>query len=146
MKLSPHFTLEEFTYSQTAARLGIDNLPTPEIIEQLKLTAKLCEDIRALTGHPIFVSSGYRCPALNKAVGGASKSQHMLGEAADIRCPAFGSPRDLALLIEKHKLALKIDQVILEFGQWVHVSQAKRPRFMALTIRSSKEGYLPGIV
>ena len=70
-KISSHFDLSEFTTSQTAARRSIDNTPPPDVIERLKHTAQWLEGVRTLLGVPIIISSGYRSPALNKAVGGA---------------------------------------------------------------------------
>jgi uncharacterized protein YcbK (DUF882 family) len=77
--------------SQTAARMGIDNTPTPEILKNLRIMAAKLEEIRSLLGVPVLVSSGYRCPALNKAVGGSKGSAHLLGLAADITAPSFGT-------------------------------------------------------
>lgn len=123
MRLSPHFTLEELTFSQTAARRGIDNTPTPEVLENLKRTALGLEGIRILLGVPIIVSSGYRSPALNAAVGGSKSSQHMTGEAADFTAPGFGSPR--AVVDRMTDAHIEYDQCIVEFGRWVHVSFVK---------------------
>ena len=92
--LTPNFTLEEFTFSETATRLGIDNTPSPEIAEELKRTAEMLEQIRAiLGGRPVRISSGYRCLPLNRQVRSADTSAHILGQAADFTVPQFGSPR-----------------------------------------------------
>lgn len=147
MKLTQHFTLEEFTLSQTAVRANIDNTPLPEVIEVIQKTAEGLEKIRKLTGgKSIQISSGYRCRFLNNIVGGSPKSQHIRGEAADIICPSYGTPLELAILISDNMKELGIDQVILEFGRWVHVSFSDSPQYEALTIRSRAEGYLPGIL
>lgn len=133
MNLTPHFTLEEMTASQTAARLGLDNTPPPEMIAALKRTAQLLEEVRALLGgRPLLVSSGYRGPAVNRAVGGAPNSAHMLGCAADFSCPSFGSPLDICRKIAASDIAF--DQVIHEFRAWVHIAWAPVPRRMLLTI------------
>jgi hypothetical protein len=120
MFLSPNFTLEEFTTSETAYRKRIDNTPTPLVLAQLKKTAKGAELVREILKNPIFISSGYRSPALNKFIGGASKSQHVEGKAIDFTCPAFGTPRQI---VEKLKSSgVEFDQLILEFDRWVHIS------------------------
>lgn len=134
MNLSPHFTLAEFTQSQTAVRLGIDNNPPSDVIENLKRTAMCLEAVRTYLGKPITISSGYRSPRLNKAVRGAAKSQHVTGHAVDFICPAFGTPAEIvkALL----KAGTVFDQLILEFppNGWVHMSVTDRPRKQALII------------
>jgi zinc D-Ala-D-Ala carboxypeptidase len=132
MNLTPHFTLEELTASQSAARLGLDNTPPPEMLATLKRTAQLLEEVRALLGKPVLVSSGYRAPAVNRAVGGAQNSAHMLGCAADFSCPSFGSPLDICRAIVRSDIAF--DQVIHEFRAWVHIAWAPSPRKMVLTI------------
>src|SRR3569833_46377 len=96
-QLSPNFKLSEFLVSQTAARQGIQNVPSAAEVANLeKLCLNVLEPVRTvLGGKPIFISSGFRCPALNKAVGGAPNSDHQLGQAADITCAGFGSVRDI---------------------------------------------------
>jgi len=136
MKLTDHFTLAELTHSQTADRLGLDNTPPPDIITRLVATAHGLEMIRTLVQCPLIVSSGYRSPGVNAAVGGAKASQHMTGRAADITAPWFGPPKRLMDAIIKAKLPF--DQCILEFagqgGGWVHVSWADKPRGQALVV------------
>lgn len=127
MRLSNNFSLWEMTRSQTAARKGIPNSPSSEEIRALEsLCLHVLQPIRDHFG-PVNVNSGYRGPALNSAIGGSHRSQHMSGEAADIE--VFGvSNLDLAKWIEKSKLPY--DQLILEFHDpyagpnsgWVHVS------------------------
>lgn len=132
MKLSEHFTLAELTASQSAARLGLDNTPPVAIVDALRKTAQLLEQVRALLGKPIIVSSGYRAPQVNRAVGGAANSAHMLGCAADFACPAFGSPLEVAREIAQSDIAY--DQLIHEFRAWVHIAWSPQPRRMVLTI------------
>jgi len=133
MNLSSHFTLDEFTTSQTAARLGLDNTPPPEVMPALLKTAQGMEAVCVrLGGAPISVSSGYRSPAVNKAVGGSANSQHTKGEAVDFICPRFGSPADVAAALRGS--GIEYDQLILEFGRWVHISFSDKPRHMALEI------------
>jgi zinc D-Ala-D-Ala carboxypeptidase len=136
MKLSTHFTLAEFTTSQTAARRGIDNTPPPEVMAALHRTALGLEMVRALIQAPIQITSGYRSPALNKAVGGSARSQHTRGEAADIVAPGFGTPSDLVRAIVGHP-EIAFDQCILEFGSWCHISFTDKPRRQALIIDRS---------
>ena len=126
MNLSKSFTLNELTKSQEATRLGIENIPNEEHIENLKI---LCENIlqplRDYYGMPVSVSSGYRSVALCEAVGSSSKSQHTKGQAADFEI--FGvSNKDVADFIVQN---LEYDQCILEFWNendpnsgWVHCS------------------------
>lgn len=135
IRLSEHFTLAELTVSETAARRGIDNTPPPSALANLVRLAAMLENIRALIGKPIIVTSGYRSPIVNEMVNGATGSAHLTGRAADIIAPAFGTPLELARAIEAARLPL--DQVIHEFGRWVHVSipaDRAEPRQMALTI------------
>lgn len=126
MRLSTHFTLAEFTVSQTASRLGIDNAPTPEALENLKLVAQGLEGVRILLGCPIIISSGYRCLELNRAIGSKDSSQHVKGQAVDFTVPGYGSPRQVMDRIID--AGIEFDQAILEFadpvagGGWVHMS------------------------
>ena len=143
-KLSEHFTLEEMILSQTAARKDIDNTPTPGIVANLRLTVATLEEIRTLLGVPILVSSGYRSPALNKTVGGSKTSAHMQGLAADFTAPGFGTVLQVARKISASKIAY--DQLIYEFGSWVHIGLSTGPpRRQNLSIFTGT-GYLPGII
>jgi hypothetical protein len=121
MNLSTHFTLEEMTASQTAARNGIDNTPPADVIENLKRTAAGLEQVRiVLNANAIKISSGYRCPDLNAAVGSKPTSQHITGQAADFTCAAFGRPQAIMRAILASRL--DFDQLIHEFDAWVHIS------------------------
>jgi hypothetical protein len=129
--LSTHFTLEELTGSSTAVRLGIDNAIPAELLSNLQNVATGLELVRALLGNiPMSIDSGYRCAALNKAVGGASDSAHMQGYAADFICPSFGVPLDIVKAIQAS--AIQFDQLIQE-GTWVHISFDPRTRMEVLT-------------
>jgi zinc D-Ala-D-Ala carboxypeptidase len=130
MRLSPHFFLSEFTDSNYATRHGIKNLPSPNIIGNLKTLAEALERVRSLLGYPISISSGYRNPELNRGIGGASHSAHLYGYAADFICPAFGTPKEIVKLIKNS--GIKYDQVICE-GNWVHASIEPRMRQQTLT-------------
>lgn len=146
MNLSPHFTLDELTVSETAARLGLDNTPPEDVLSNLKWLADTLEQIRWLLGYPIIVSSGYRSPAVNKAIGGSRNSAHMRGLACDFICPKFGTP--LAVAKEIAGSVIQFDQLIHEFGRWVHIGLSDNPRRELLTARriDGKTHYLQGIV
>jgi len=131
--------------SQNAARLNINNTPSVMVINRLKNTCEHIERIRELTEKPILVSSGYRSFNLNKAIGGSLNSQHVFGEAADITCPSYGTPFELARLIKENILELEVDQLIYEFRSWVHVSFARNPRHQVLTISEMGNWYKPGL-
>lgn len=123
MNLSEHFTLDELVASQTAARRGIDNRPSAQVTANLTRLAGTLERVRALVGKPLTISSGYRCPELNKWIGGAASSAHVLGLAADINCAGL-SPKALALLIRESDI--EYDQLIYE-GTWVHLGLSAAP-------------------
>jgi zinc D-Ala-D-Ala carboxypeptidase len=129
MKLSPNLNLSEVTNSITAKRLGIDNTPIPEHLNNLKLLAeKIFEPIRKHFKKPIRVSSGYRSKALNDATPGASKtSQHSTGEALDLDQDGMNNKITNKMVFDFIKDNLEFDQLIWEFGtdinpDWVHVS------------------------
>ena len=143
MYLSAHFDLAEFTTSQTAERLGINNTPDDEIIDNLRFLASMMEEIRLLLGKPITITSGYRSPKLNAAIRGSASSQHMKGLAADFICTAYGTPYEVADEIARSNL--NFDQLIYE-GQWVHVSVSDQPRHDILTAKFNPLRYIKGIV
>jgi zinc D-Ala-D-Ala carboxypeptidase len=125
MRLSENFSLEELTASETAARKGIDNTPSEEVINNLKRLAAALQEVRALLNHrAILVSSGYRSPELNQAVGGSATSDHCKGLAADFICPSYGTPNDIVRAIAASGLSFK--QVIREFDRWVHLCDSRR--------------------
>jgi zinc D-Ala-D-Ala carboxypeptidase len=138
MKLSTFFTLQEFLVSETGERLGIDNTPPPAVLERLKFTARMLDGVRSLLGKPVIITSGYRSPALNLAVGGSKTSQHMRGEAADFICPGFGAPIDVCRAIAEPRDGIEVpfDQLIYEHS-WVHISfvENRAPRREVLTLR-----------
>lgn len=142
MNLSEHFTLEEFVRSGKARVLSIANTPGTELLPAMRRTCDGLERILLIVESPIILLSGYRSHELNTLVGGSATSQHMRGEAADIICPGFGAPVDLARHIHSHKEGIAYDQLIIE-GTWVHVSFALKPRLMALT--KTADGYVQGI-
>lgn len=149
MKLTAHFTLDELTASNKADELGIDNTAPPEIVPRLVLVAEMLERIRAHLGVPVIVSSGYRCAALNEAVGGVPTSDHPQGHAADIEAPAFGSATAVAQALAPLVSVLGIGQIILEGvagRQWVHVSTHEPEKPVNRVITITDAGVVPGIV
>ena len=130
-----YFTIEELTRSTTARLRGIDNTPSQLVIDNLTaLVDNVLDPLREAWGKPIRVNSGYRCRALNKAVGGVPASQHMRGEAADITGGSTEANRELYSLL-KH-LNLPVDQAINEYDfRWIHVSYGPRHRRHFFAIR-----------
>lgn len=126
MKFPPHFSSEELTRSQTATRNEIDNSPDDKqlnnlvrlawFLESLRMRVRMMLDKRSV----IIVSSGFRCEKLNLIIGGSKTSAHMKGLAADITCPDL-TPLELAEFIRDNMADEGFDQVIHEFGRWVHV-------------------------
>jgi hypothetical protein len=152
VRLSQNFTIQEYIKSQTALRQGIDNTPTEEHMgNATALFRNVVQKIRDNFGVTV-INSGYRGEALNKAVGGSSKSQHCKGEAVDIECP--GVPNyDIAKWIEQN---LDFDQLILEFytpgipdSGWVHVSyksEGNRKSVLTAMKENGKTVYKPGLI
>ena len=146
MNLSPNFTVAELTRSQTAVRRGIDNSPPPAVVLALRtLCREVLEPLRARVGGPLVINSGYRSALLNRAIGGAATSQHVLGEAVDIERPGI---TNMALAQAVLAAGIPFDQLILEAWNpaavgsgWVHVSyRAGRLRRQVLTARVGKGG------
>lgn len=136
MQLTKHFSLEELTVSQAAARTGISNQPSPEVLDNLTYTATQMELVRDLLGAPINVNSAYRSPEVNKLVKGAKNSQHVEGKAVDFISPSFGTPRQIVEKIKGSNIVY--DQLIHEFNSWVHISFIKQgSRRQTLTIDSN---------
>lgn len=120
MQLSKHFALDELVFSQTAARLGIDNLPNAQVLANLRHLAAQLELVRSALGNAaLVISSGYRCAALNAAVHGARNSAHLTGLAVDFTAPRFGTVLETARAVAACQVPF--DQVIYEFGSWVHL-------------------------
>ncbi len=143
-KLSEHFTLAEAIYSPTATNKGIDNTPTPDALERMKFTAIRMEAVRQVLGNrSIYVTSWYRGPTLNSAIGGVKNSQHSRGEAVDFICQGYGNPKQICKALIDAKDVLQYDQLILE-PTWVHISFVPtNPRLNELTKMST--GYTQGI-
>lgn len=153
MRLSKNFTLAEFTKSQTALRLDLDNNPSEEHLEAAQMLFDyVVQPVRDHFG-PTVINSGYRGPELNKAVGGSSRSQHCKGEAVDIECP--GVPN--AEVAEWIRENLSFDQLILEFytvgipdSGWVHVSyvdpDSNRKSVLTALKENGKTAYKVGLI
>ena len=142
MNLSPNFTLEEMTASESAVRHGIDNTPPNEVLMNLRRLALFLEDVRKAIGIPLHINSAYRSPEANKIVGGKATSQHCKGTAADLKVKGMTPDQVVKAII---KAGLPYDQVIREFDSWTHVSisntKDEKPRKMALII--DKNGTRP---
>lgn len=140
MKLTQNFRLEEFLVSETAARFGIDNTPTHEVIDNLKRLASVLEDVRARLGKPIIITSGYRSPALNAVIPGSSRnSMHQQGLAVDFISPTYGTPYEICKAISETNI--EFDQLIHEFGNWVHFGLSNEPpRKQLLTAKRGSVG------
>lgn len=129
MNLSPHFSLEEFT---ATIHRNINNTMPQGLLANATKTCEMLERIRAhlaiVKGNDvaILISSGYRCKALNDAVGSSDTSDHLQALAADWIAPSFGTPYDICMALAPQFSNLDIGQIIHEFGRWVHTG-AKPP-------------------
>ena len=135
VNITPHFTLEELTASETAERNGWDNTPGEAEQANLKRLANLLEQVRALVNKPVMVNSAYRSKKVNDAVGSKDTSQHRLGCAADIRVPGMTPDQVCRAVIAS---GIAYDQIIREFDRWTHISvpntESTPPRKQALII------------
>ena len=143
MNLTPHFTLGEMTKSQTALRLGLDNNPDPDGVKTLRtLCEQVLEPARRHFDRPVIINSGYRAAAVNKAIGGASSSQHCKARAADIEIPGV----DNLELYQWFTDNCDYDQLILEYytgepdSGWVHVSYVSHETNRRERLRIDKSG------
>lgn len=137
MTSKSYFSLSELCDSNTAKAKGIDNAPNEQVKANINaLISNILNPLREAYGKPIVVSSGYRCAALNKIVGGAATSQHVLGQAADIHT-ANNTPTENKVLFDLvRSLKLPFDQLINEYGyKWVHVSFSPRNRRQLVTVK-----------
>lgn len=135
--MGKYFSIAELTKSETANKRKIDNKPTKEVENCLnQLIDNILDPLREAYGQPIIVSSGYRCPELNKAVGGAKTSQHTLGQAADIYTKSNSKESNKQLFELIKQLKLPFDQLINEYNySWIHVSYSHRNRRQILNIK-----------
>jgi len=127
-QLTPHFTLEEFTFSQTASRKGIDNTPDNsryDVTNNLLILAHGLENVRTkLDSNAIRISSGYRILELNRALSSRDTSYHVKGLAADFSCPSYGSIGDVMDTLSES--GIPFDKLILEFNSWIHIQFAEK--------------------
>jgi len=131
MRLSKNFSLEEFLVSQTATRHGIDMTPSDYIIHNLQELCTTClQPLRDEVRAGIYISSGFRPVELNGRIGGSKTSAHVKGQASDLKVTGQ-TPFETAILIVEMKLPF--DQVIMEFGAWVHLGIADILRGEQLT-------------
>ena len=150
MQLTKHFSLREFTKSQTAERLGIDNTPPQDIIPKLSfLATQILEPLRERIQKPIIITSGFRTPDLSKAICSSENSQHCKGEAVDIEAIGM-STLNLAEMIINH---FEFDQVILECYKqgdmnsgWVHCSLKSGDNRKQVLTYTKDKGYAKGLV
>lgn len=125
MQLTQHFWLEEFLYSETAARMGRLIVPNAMQLANIeRLCVQVLEPIRSLLGRPMFITSGLRPEWLNIAIGGSSNSAHMDGLAADVKVVGM-APREFCRWIRNS--GFQVDQVIEEYSQWTHVATSIAP-------------------
>jgi len=146
MNLSKNFTLEELLRSATASnRYPEQYNPPAKVIDNLKaLCVHVLQPLRDFIGQPIRVSSGYRCPALNRAIRGANNSQHIYGQAADISATGEMTNNELFKAIKESGVVW--DQCIVEFRgkdgepDWIHISYAEKNRMQILEAVKGKNG------
>ena len=136
MNLTPHFTLEELTASETAERNGWDNSPNDQELANLVRLAEFLEQVKeVLAGKPIIISSGLRTKKVNDSVGSKDTSQHRIGCAADFRVPGMTPDEVVKAIVAS---GIEYDQVIREFDRWTHISIPNSinfsPRAQALII------------
>ena len=126
MRLSDNFVLSEITRSNTAKRLGIDNGPSKKHLQNIqRIVTNLIQPMRDSIG-PIRISSGYRNPNVNRAIGGSSKSQHCKGEALDLQFWNDGKISNKEIYDWVLRSNVEFDQMINEFDfAWIHISLKK---------------------
>lgn len=156
-QITANFYMSELTHSNTAVNRGINNTPSALHKKNLiEATKNLFQPTRDLLGAAMLISSGYRSPALNRAVGGSSTSAHSYGLAIDFTCPSFGNTRKIAsfLVSEFKKRGIKFDQLILEFpdsgSSWIHLgykspSGSQRNQVLTAVKQGGKTTYLSGL-
>ena len=142
MQITEHFSLAELTTSEWAARNHVANTPSANELANLHKTAALLEAVRKLVGVPIRITSGFRCAQVNSAIGGSKTSAHMSGLAADINASGL-TPRHLADKIVASSLSF--DQLILEFGSWVHLGLSNTGNRRQVLTKDATHDYTPGL-
>lgn len=149
MQITRDFSLWELCKSEYAQKNRIYNEPSEEVIENLSnLACEILQPLRRMLGVPIYVTSGYRCKTLNDRVGGAKKSQHLVGQAVDIKCKSQADTERLWQLIRENvsRETLPIGQAINEFGlKWIHVStktEEHQYELLASAVKGNKVVYV----
>lgn len=148
MKLTPNFSLDEFVHTN---HRNINNSLPDELFNEAVKTCQMLERIReylsTLAGKdiPINISSGYRSPKLNRAVGGSKNSDHTRAQAADWTARKFGTPYQVCKALEPKIDELGIGQIIHEYGRWIHTSAVKPARPVNRIITISSSGTAVGI-
>lgn len=138
--ISKHISIKEATFSPTAVRNGIDNMPEKFVLDRMKLVANRCfEPLRKWYGKPIKINSFYRSFDLNRAVKGSSTSQHCLGEAIDI-----DADKDNKKLFNWILQNLDFDQLLWEYGNdnepdWIHISYTEQRPNRNQVLRVTRE-------
>lgn len=148
MRLTEHFSLAELIRSEYGARHGIENVPTDALFPNLKVLAEGLERARAILGRPVRISSGYRCPDINRAVGGSPASYHMRALAADITVDDM-TPFEVSSMLDAHRDQIGFDKIILEYRAWTHIQfppKGDAPRLASYTINDNRAGYVPGLI
>jgi len=151
-----NFSLNEFTASSVAKTNKIANVLPDDLEDAAMNTLQMMQWIRdhlsAIKGKdcPITITSGYRSPALNRAVGGAVTSDHVAACAVDFRCPAFGTPIQIARELSRYVDELRIGQLINEHPEdgangWVHVSTRRQPKAANRVITTTSAGTTSGV-
>lgn len=145
MSFSTKYTLEALTRTSKT----VPNEPPPEIVPKLELLSQRCDRLEAILGTPLWISSAFRSPTVNNAVGGSATSAHLRGEAVDFTCASLTPLQVCVRLVKLGAVSeLEIDQLIYE-GSWVHVGwKTGKPRGQVLTrkVKQGKVVYASGIV
>jgi len=144
IKLTPHFSLEEFEHSDIASRHGVPNTCPPDLVPNLMRVADFLERLRNVLAAPIIITSGYRCKWLNDQLGSHDTSAHRMGFAADFRVIGY-TPLEVCHIISDEE-TMGFDQLIYEYRNWTHISVAPRMRREVLTINAKHPGGVPGLV
>ena len=150
--MTPHFTLAEFTRSDTARRHRVDNTLPADLMPNALQTLQMLERIRAYLSQqaggevPIIITSGYRSPAVNALVGSGKTSDHLQACAVDWRAPSFGTAFEVARALAPQVGALGIGQLIHEYGDWVHTSTRMPTKMVNRIITIGHAGVTAGIV
>lgn len=143
MLLTPHFSLEEFTMT---AHRDIDNSLPNSLMQDAILTCQMFERIRTFLNVPMNLTSGYRCPQLNRVVGSQPTSDHPKAKAGDWTAELYGSPYTIAVALSSRVDQLGIGQLIYEFGRWVHTGRSVPDNPVNRIITIDAHGTRPGIV